>query len=213
MNERQGYGIMKSLLYGTEKNDDVLYQQFLRGDTASYDALMIRYGDRLTFYLHGYLHDMNDAEDLMIEAFARIMAKRPVIGEGAFKAYLFKTARNLALRYQQKSRRMSMFSIDGLDSEVAENILASANGVTAQSSPVEYDVGLEERKQILHMCLDRIEPELREALWLIYVEGLSYTEAASVMKVNSKRIDHLLQRGKRQMRNELVKEGVVSAYA
>ena len=72
---------------------------------------------------------------------------------------------------------------------------------------------MEERKQILYMCLDRIEPELKEALWLIYVEGLSYTEAASVMKVNSKRIDHLLQRGKRQMRNELVKEGVVSAYA
>ncbi len=213
MNERQGYDMMKSLLYGTEKNDDVLYQQFLKGDTASYDALMIRYGDRLTFYLHGYLHDMNDAEDLMIEAFARIMAKRPAIGEGAFKAYLFKTARNLALRHQQKSRQMNVFSIDGLDSEVADNLLAGANGAVAQSSPVEYDVGREEQNQILHMCLDRIEPELREALWLIYVEGLSYTEAASVMKVNSKRIDHLLQRGKRQMRSELGKEGIVNAYA
>ena len=213
MKERQGYDIMKTLLYGTEKNDDVLYQQFLRGDTASYDALMIRYGDRLTYYLYGYLHDMNDAEDLMIEAFARIMAKQPSIGEGAFKAYLFKTARNLALRYQQKSRRLNVFSIDGLDSEVAESVLASGTGLTEHSSPVENDVSLEERKRILHMCLGRIEPELREALWLIYFEGLSYKEAASVLKVNSKRIDHLLQRGKRQMRNELVKEGIVSAYA
>ena len=175
--------------------------------------LMESYGDALILYVNGYIHDIDAAEDLMIEAFARIMAKRPAIGEGAFKAYLFKTARNLALRHQQKSCRMNVFSIDGLDSDVAENILASANGVTAQSSPVEYDVGLEERKQILHMCLDRIEPELREALWLIYFEGLSYAEAASIMNVNSKRIDHLLQRGKRQMRNELVKEGIVSAYA
>ena len=202
------------------KSDDVLYRQYLKGDTVSYDELMIRYGDRLTFYLHGYLHDINDAEDLMIEAFARIMAKKPRIGEGAFKAYLFKTARNLALRHQERSRRLNVFSIDGLDSELAESVLATGTmvsgptgtGPAGKGSPVEEDIGLEERKQVLHMCLDRIEPELKEAMWLIYFEDLSYAQAASIMKVNSKRIDHLLQRGKRQMREELVKEGVTNAY-
>lgn len=195
-----------------EKNDDTLYQHFLQGDTASYDELMIRYGDRLTFYLHGYLHDINDAEDLMIEAFARIMAKRPNIGEGAFKAYLFKTARNLALRHQDKKQRMQVFSIDGLDSEIADKVLAAGTGQIERYSPVEEDIGHEERKQILHLCLDRIEPELKEALWLIYFEEMSYAEAAAVMKVNCKKIDHLLQRGKKNMRIELLKEGMVSAY-
>ena len=195
-----------------EKNDDTLYQHFLQGDTVSYDELMIRYGDRLTFYLHGYLHDINDAEDLMIEAFARIMAKRPNIGEGAFKAYLFKTARNLALRHQDKKQRMQVFSIDGLDSEIADKVLAAGTGQIERYSPVEEDIGHEERKQILHLCLDRIEPELKEALWLIYFEEMSYAEAAAVMKVNRKKIDHLLQRGKKNMRIELLKEGMVSAY-
>ena len=195
-----------------EKNDNTLYQHFLQGDTASYDELMIRYGDRLTFYLHGYLHDINDAEDLMIEAFARIMAKRPNIGEGAFKAYLFKTARNLALRHQDKKQRMQVFSIDGLDSEIADKVLAAGTGQIERYSPVEEDIGHEERKQILHLCLDRIEPELKEALWLIYFEEMSYAEAAAVMKVNRKKIDHLLQRGKKNMRIELLKEGMVSAY-
>ena len=195
-----------------EKNDDTLYQHFLQGDTASYDELMIRYGDRLTFYLHGYLHDINDAEDLMIEAFARIMAKRPNIGEGAFKAYLFKTARNLALRHHEQKRKMQVFSIDSLDSEIAERVLAAGTGQIDGNSPVEEDIGLEERKQLLHLCLDRIEPELKEALWLIYFEEMSYAEAAAVMKVNRKKIDHLLQRGKKNMRIELVKEGMVSAY-
>lgn len=195
-----------------EKNDDTLYQHFLQGDTASYDELMIRYGDRLTFYLHGYLHDINDAEDLMIEAFARIMAKRPNIGEGAFKAYLFKTARNLALRHQDKKRRMQVFSIDGLDSEIADKVLAAGTGQIERYSPVEEDIGHEERKKILHLCLNRIEPELKEALWLIFFEEMSYAEAAAVMKVNRKKIDHLLQRGKKNMRLELLKEGMVSAY-
>ena len=195
-----------------EKSDDRLYEQFLQGDTASYDELMIRYGDRLTFYLQGYLHDINDAEDLMIEAFARIMAKRPNIRAGAFKAYLFKTARNLALRHHEQKRRMQVFSIDGLDIEVADRILAVGTGQTERYSPVEEDIGQVEREQILHLCLDRIEPELKEALWLIYFEDMSYAEAAAVMKVNPKRIDRLLQRGKKNMRTELMKEGMVSAY-
>ena len=198
--------------YGKEKwaenSDDVLYRQFLKGSSASYDELMIRYGDRLTFYLQGYLHDINDAEDLMIEAFARIMAKRPKIGEGAFKAYLFKTARNLALRHQEKKRRVQVFSIDSLDSELADSVLAAGS----DTNPVENEYRQEERKQILHLCLDRIEPELKEALWLIYFEDMSYADAASVMKVSGKRIDHLLQRGKKQMRIELIKEGMTNAY-
>ena len=195
--------------HGAEKNDDVLYRQFLQGDTASYDELMIRYGDRLTFYLHGYLHDMNDAEDLMIDAFARIMVKRPLIRNGAFKAYLFKTARNLALRHQERKRRLDTFSIDGLDTELADIVLA---GSGAAESPVEDEVRLEARKQILHQCLGRIEPELKEALWLIYFEDMSYAQAASVMGVKEKRIDRLLVRGKQHMRRELEKEGVTNAY-
>ena len=62
------------------------------------------------------------------------------------------------------------------------------------------------------MCLDRIDPELREALWLVYMEELTYNEAALVMGVKPKRVDHLLTRGKEHMRRELAKEGIRNAY-
>ena len=69
-------------------SDDELYNRLLTGDVSSYDDLMIRYGDSLTVYLYGYLHNWHDAEDLMIEAFARILVKKPHIRSGNFKAYL-----------------------------------------------------------------------------------------------------------------------------
>ena len=53
--------------------DDELYSRFLAGDVPAYDDLLIRYGDNLTWYLYGYLHNLQDSEDLMIEAFARVM--------------------------------------------------------------------------------------------------------------------------------------------
>ena len=161
---------------------------------------MLRYGDSLTSYLHAVLHDRQDAEDLMIETFARIMVKKPGISEGAFKAYLFKTGRNLALRLLHKKKRQETFSLEDLSTDPAADEL------------VEERLLLGDQRELLHLCLERIDPILREVLWLIYFEGMSYAQAAEVMKTNTKRIDHLLTRAKKHLRGELSKEGFDYAY-
>ena len=180
--------------------DTELYRQFLTGNVSAYDELLIRLGDGLTLFLNGYLHNWQDAEDLMIEAFARIMAKKPSIREGGFKAYLYKTARNLASRFHERAARRHEFALDDIEEARAEGMLPEEQALD------------EEKKEALHACLDRIDPELREALWLIYWEGMSYEQAASVMKVSKKRVDHLLTRGKAHMRKELEKEGFRHAF-
>ena len=86
-------------------SDEMAYRQYLDGQEQAADLLVERYGDPLVYYLHGYLKDLHEAEDLMIEAFAQIFAKaRPIHRTGSFKAYLYKTARNLALRHKRKHR-------------------------------------------------------------------------------------------------------------
>ena len=82
------------------------------------------------------------------------------------------------------------------------------------SSPTETEAQYldQERKLALHRYLNRIEPQYREALWLVYMEGLSYREASEVLRVSEKKIDRLLQRGKLLLRQELEKEGVTDAY-
>lgn len=181
-------------------NDDQLYHQFLCGDVSCYDQLMIRYGDSVTFYINGYTNNLRDGEDLMIEAFARIMVKKPFIQKGAFKAYLYKTARNLALRFCEKRRGVIVFGLDELNREVSDSLLS------------DQGTGDSEKEAILNMCLERIDPELKEALWLVYCDELTYAQAAEVMHVSAKRIDHLLTRGKEHMRRELKKEGISNAY-
>ena len=52
---------------------------------------------------------------------------------------------------------------------------------------------------------------MKEALWLFYFEDLSYAEAADIMGIRTKQFDHLLSRGKEEMRRELMKEGVDNA--
>lgn len=181
-------------------SDYDLYRLFLSGDISAYDQLLLRYGDRLIFYLYGYLHNWHDSEDLMIESFARIMAKKPLLKTESFKAYLYKVARNLAVHQYRWQSRHREFSPDDPDTEMAdpespENIYFDRN-----------------QKEILDLCLKRIDPIEREALYLVYMEGLSYKETADIMHVTTKKIDHLLENGKKHMRKELEKEGVTDAH-
>ena len=54
--------------------DEELYRQYLRGDEAGLEALMRKYGNPLTLYINGYLHDIHEAEDLMIEVFSYLFS-------------------------------------------------------------------------------------------------------------------------------------------
>ena len=66
-------------------SDEMAYRQYLDGKEESADILVERYGDALTYYINGYIHDIHESEDLMIEAFAQIFAKkRPIDGKGSF---------------------------------------------------------------------------------------------------------------------------------
>lgn len=49
--------------------DEALYRQYLSGDDTGLEALMKQYGDPLTMYIDGYLHDVHEAEELMLDVF------------------------------------------------------------------------------------------------------------------------------------------------
>ncbi|MBR6293188.1 MAG: RNA polymerase sigma factor [Lachnospiraceae bacterium] len=191
-------------------NDDSLYGLFLKGDNSAYDKLMIKYGDALTTYLKGFLYSWEDAEDLMIEAFARIMVKKPRIEAGNFKAYLYRTAHNLVAHFYKKDKRRKVFSLEDFEN------LKTENG--KDLAEPKYDAALyekiwdDERKRIIKKCLERLGEEMREALWLFYFDELSYKETASVMNVSNKKIDNLLTRGRKCLKEELEKEGITDAF-
>ena len=175
-------------------DDESLFEQLVAGDQDCLRPLMERHGDACTLYVNGYVRDLDAAEDLMIEAFSRMLAKRPRLHANGFKPYLYKTARNLALRHiRLRGRFMGLAELGGEFEDVAR---------------VEDEVLRDERSRALYCCLDRINPDYREALYLVYVEGMSYDEAGAVMRKTRKQIDNLVQRGKKAMRPLLAEEGV-----
>ena len=177
--------------------DEELYRRYLDGDEAGLSELMKKYGDALTLYINGYLGDVHEAEDLMIEVFSYLLTKRPSIRNRGLKTYLYKAARNMALRH--KSKRRAAFSLEDLAREPEADTL------------IEEVMGNAERIRILHLCMQRLHADYREALYLTYFEEMSYAEAAEVMKKNVKQITNMVYRGKQSLRELLEKEGTVNA--
>ena len=177
--------------------DEALYRQYLSGDDEGLNALMEKYGDPLTLYIDGYLHDVHEAEELMLDVFAYLFTKKPKIRDGGFKAYLYKAARHMALRH--KSKRKPLFSLDALTGEPDGRLLA------------EEVIRTEERNRILHFCMDEMNPDYREVLYLTYFEGMSYAQAAEVTGKTVKQITNMVYRGKESLRRLLEREGITNA--
>lgn len=175
-------------------SDEAAYQKALHGDEASAQLLVERYGDPLTLYLNGMLGDLQEAEDLMIEAFAQMFVKERPIREGScFKAYLYRVARNLALR--SHSRHFLFLSLDELPFELQDSALA------------ETSLAKDEQNRQLYDALAKLRQEYRETLYLVYFEGLSYRQAAKVLGRTEQQVTNLVYRGKQRLKQLLEQEG------
>ncbi|MDD6273861.1 MAG: sigma-70 family RNA polymerase sigma factor [Clostridiaceae bacterium] len=180
-------------------SDETAYRRYLDGEQKAADLLVEKYGDPLTLYINGYLKDMHEAEDLMIEAFSQIFAKeRPITGAGAFQAYLYKTARNLALRHRKKNR-LRFLCFEELDFEPQSDVLADT------------ELFRRERSRQLYNALEKLKAEYREALYLVYFEEMSYRNAATVMNKSEEQITKLVYRGKQSLKTILEQEGFTYA--
>ena len=179
--------------------DEVLFAAYLGGEEKALHVLIERYGNALTLYINNYIHDIHEAEDLMIEAFSRVIRAKPRFIKSGFKSYLYKTARNLSLRHADNRLRHPCFSLEDFGDEPESKLL------------VEAVVQTEEQRRILCQCMEQLNADYCEALYLMYFEEMSYAQAAQVMGKTTKQIDHLLERGKKALRWLLEQEAITDA--
>ena len=175
----------------------VIYNDYLSGNSGALEKLMDMYGDKLTLYINGYVKNIHDSEDILIEVFAYLVDKRPNV-KSNFESYIYKAARNHALMFLRKAKRHILFSNTEMEFCI-ENTF-------------EDDVWLAQRNKRLYECMEFLPSAQKEALYLVYVEEMSYKDAAAVIKKTVKQVDKLLQLGKKKLKPLLKTEGIKSAF-
>ena len=174
-----------------------IYNEYLSGDVKALERLVEYYGDKLTLYINGYVKNLHDSEDLLIEVFAYLVYKRPKI-KSSFESYIYKAARNHALMFLRKAKRHILLTYEEMNFCI-ENTF-------------EDDMWLAQRDRQLYECMERLQPAQKEALYLVYIEEMSYKDAAAILKKSAKQVDKLLQLGKKNLRPLLEREGIKSAF-
>ena len=87
--------------------DEELYDRFLNRHTQDdFRVLFEKYKEGLLLFLNGFVHNLDDAEELMIDAFAEVAAGRTIFSRrSSFKTWLFSIGKKLALMHLRKAKR------------------------------------------------------------------------------------------------------------
>lgn len=179
------------------ETDELVYKRYLKEhNEADLLILLERHKESLVLFLYSIVHNMDDAEELMLDSYAEIAAGGSFSGRSSFKTWLFSIGKHKALMLLRK--RVSWFSVE----EDTEDELTAAP---------EMEILNKERNQQLFQAMRGLNEEYRQVLTLLYFEEMSMEETARVMGKSRKQIYNLSDRGKKALRGELERMGF--AYA
>lgn len=172
------------------------FRRYLDGDESGFDELLKTHRDSLTFFIYRYVHDESIAEDLCIDTFTELLLhKRRYNFKIPLKNYLFMVARSRAIDYLRHAKRFATVE------------LSEAENETADGETPEEVLLKNEQSRVLNNAMKELPDEMQVAMHLVYIEELSYKEAAKIMKKSPKQVDNLLTRAKSALRTTLSKEG------
>lgn len=158
--------------------DQELVARVQKGDKSAFDLLVRKYQHKIAKLISRYVYDRTEVEDVTQEAF--IKAYRAIAGfrgESAFYTWLYRIAINTAKNYLvSQGRRLPTTDID---SEEAEQ---SAEGsVLREIATPEHTLLTSEIAETVTAAMEALPEDLRTAITLREIEGLSYDEIAAVM--------------------------------
>jgi RNA polymerase sigma-70 factor (ECF subfamily) len=159
--------------------DQQLVEKAQRGDKQAFELLVVKYQRKLERLLSRVIRDPAEIEDVAQEAFIKAYRALPNFrGDSAFYTWLYRIGINTAKNYLVALGRRAP-TTTGFDNEEAEGF-EDAEQLRDVSTPESELEGKEIAATVNH-AMDMLPADLRTAITLREIEGLSYEEIASVM--------------------------------
>lgn len=158
--------------------DQELVERVQRGDKRAFDLLVLKYQNKIIKLISRYVRDHAEVLDVAQETFIKAYrALGRFRGESAFYTWLYRIAINTAKNYLvSQGRRPPDTDIDAEEAAQFEGESALKEG----DSP-EHIALTDEMEQVIFQAIEDLPEELRAAITLRELEGLSYEEIAQSM--------------------------------
>jgi RNA polymerase sigma-70 factor (ECF subfamily) len=159
--------------------DHQLVLRAQRGDKLAFELLVNKYERKLQRLLSRLVRDPAEVEDVTQEAFIKAYRALPTFrGESAFYTWLYRIGINTAKNYLTAQGRKGPAPVD-IDPEDAES--ASENELARDSSTPEQEMMSRQVAETVNAAMEGLPEELRSAIMLREIEGMSYDEIAAIM--------------------------------
>jgi RNA polymerase sigma-70 factor (ECF subfamily) len=148
------------------------------GDKRAFDLLVLKYQQKLAKLISRYMRDQSEVQDVTQDAFIKAYRALPGFrGDSAFFTWLYRIAINTVKNHLMALGRRPPG--DDLEAEVAEQM--DLGGRLREHATPERELLTEEIAETVQAALDDLPDDLRTAIVLRELEGLSYEEIATAM--------------------------------
>jgi RNA polymerase sigma-70 factor (ECF subfamily) len=159
--------------------DQLLVERVQRGDKKAFELLVIKYQRKLMRLVSRLVRDQAEAEDVVQEAFIKAYRALPQFrGESAFYTWLYRIGINTAKNYLVTQGRRAPTSTE-TNAEEAETF-DDAEQLRDINTP-ESMLATKQIASTVNIAMESLPEELRVAISLREIEGLSYDEIAEAM--------------------------------
>ena len=183
----------------------LLVRRCLSGDAAAWEEIVQRYHRRIYNICYRFCGGNEDARDLTQEVFIRMYRTLDSYdaGRGAFMTWVTTLTRNLLVDHFRRTKQDRMTeSIDATPSE-REDSTPLGERIPDRGPTPDSRVQSREAGSLVHQALQRLSPELREAVILRDLQDMDYREIATVLKVPEGTVKSRINRGRAELARHL----------
>jgi len=183
---------------GSQPTDEELIARFQNDDSYAFDLLVHRYKDPLLNFIYRFLGDFVESEDIVQETFYRVYKNKHYYKEVAkFSTWIYTIAGNLAKTELRRKKRRKVFSIH--KETAAEKELELPD---LKSDP-EKEVNTVVTEKIIHKAITSLPQKFREVIVLRDIQGFSYEEISSIIKVPLGTVKSRVNRARLKLQEDL----------
>lgn len=162
--------------------DRALVDRARAGDTRAFDALILKYGDKLYGLVYNMTSHKEDTHDLLQEIFAKAyQSLRGFKGKSTFYTWIYQIATNLTLNFLKKRKRRTGLSLNDLDAQAQTD--AALIDHTKGTNP-EQSARLNELQQKLNEAMQQLSEKHRIVVTMFDIQGMSHADIAKVLRTS-----------------------------
>jgi RNA polymerase sigma-70 factor, ECF subfamily len=179
----------------------MLVRRCLAGDAVAWEEIVQRYHRRIYNICYRFAGTPDDAQDLTQEVFIKMYRTLNSydMGRGAFMTWVTTVTRNLLVDHFRRSKQDRV--TDSLDTAASEHedAMPLSEQIPDKGAPPDAGVQSRETREMVHRALQKLSPELREAVILRDLQDMDYREIAGALKVPEGTVKSRINRGRAEL--------------